>query len=157
MPFRHFYLLSHYICNGLLFLFSVCWLHVNEFNSFWEELRGRSQKTTATQKVCLLGIFTCSHITVAMVYSFYFLCVGSTWNEQNRLYWNKPQPSVPFPISLPKDYWIHSFWSQNTEKRNNTISQMRLRSVFKMRMSILNTATTEQMGYGIISFFVCFL
>ena len=41
-----------------------------------------------------------------------------------------------------------------SEKRNNTISQMRLRSVFKMRMSILNTATTEQMGYGIISFFV---
>ena len=40
------------------------------------------------------------------------------------------------------------------EKRNNTLSQMRLRSVFKMRMSILNTATTEQMGYGIISFFV---
>ena len=30
-------------------------------------------------------------------------------------------------------------------------------AVFKMRMSILNTATTEQMGYGIISFFVCFL
>ena len=41
-----------------------------------------------------------------------------------------------------------------TEKRNNTISQMRIGSVFKMRMSILNTATTEQMGYGIISFFV---
>ena len=39
-------------------------------------------------------------------------------------------------------------------KRNNTISQMRLGSVFKMRISILNTATTEQMGYGIISFFV---
>ena len=51
---------------------------------------------------------------------------------------------------------IHSFWSQHTEKRNNTISQMRLRSVFKMRMSILNTATTEQMGYGMV-FFVCFL
>ena len=30
---------------------------------------------------------------------------------------------------------------------------MRLRSVFKMRMSILNTATTEHLGYGIISFF----
>ena len=41
-----------------------------------------------------------------------------------------------------------------SEKRNNTISQMRLRSVFKMRTSILKTATTEQMGYGIISFFV---
>nr|WP_300654622.1 hypothetical protein [uncultured Anaerobutyricum sp.] len=31
---------------------------------------------------------------------------------------------------------------------------MWLRSVFKMRISILNTATTEQMGYGIVSFFV---
>nr|WP_300654906.1 hypothetical protein [uncultured Anaerobutyricum sp.] len=31
---------------------------------------------------------------------------------------------------------------------------MRLRSVFKMRTSILSTATTEQMGYGIFSFFV---
>ena len=72
-----------------------------------------------------------------------------------RQYQNKPQPSVPSPISLQR--LLHSFtWSQNTEKRNNTISQMRLRSVFKMRTSILNTATTEQMGYGIISFFVCF-
>ena len=34
---------------------------------------------------------------------------------------------------------------------------MRLRSGFKMRISILNPATTEQMGYDIISFFVCFL
>nr|WP_300654227.1 hypothetical protein [uncultured Anaerobutyricum sp.] len=33
-----------------------------------------------------------------------------------------------------------------SEKRKNNISQMRLGSVFKMRMSILNTATTEQMG-----------
>ena len=45
---------------------------------------------------------------------------------------------------------------EETEKRNSPISQMRLRSVFKMRMSILSTAITEQMGYGIISFFVCF-
>ncbi|SOB73702.1 Hypothetical protein EHLA_3154 [Anaerobutyricum hallii] len=58
------------------------------------------------------------------------------------------------PPSLPKAYFVHSTWSQNTEKRNNIISQMRLRSVFKMRMSILNTATTEQMGYDIVSFFV---
>ena len=40
------------------------------------------------------------------------------------------------------------------EKRKNTISQMRLWSVFKMRMSILSIATTEQMGYSIFSFFV---
>ena len=39
MPVRHFYLFSHYICNGLFFLFSVCWLHVNEFNSLWERDR----------------------------------------------------------------------------------------------------------------------
>ena len=31
---------------------------------------------------------------------------------------------------------------------------MRLGSVFKMQMSILSTATTEQMGYRIFSFFV---
>ena len=31
---------------------------------------------------------------------------------------------------------------------------MRLGSVVKMRMSILTTATTEQMGYGSFSFFV---
>ena len=30
---------------------------------------------------------------------------------------------------------------------------MRLGSVFKMRMSIINTATTEQMGYIIFFFF----
>ena len=52
------------------------------------------------------------------------------------------------PPSLPKGDYIHPFWSQNTEKRNHAISQM--------RMSILNTATTEQMGYGMVSFFVCF-
>ena len=39
-------------------------------------------------------------------------------------------------------------------KKKEYISQMRLRSVFKMQMRILNTATTEQMGYGILSFFV---
>ena len=40
-----------------------------------------------------------------------------------------------------------------SEKRKNNISQMRLGSVFKMRTSILNTATTEQMGYLIFFFF----
>ena len=76
----------------------------------------------------------------------YFYC---SLKREKIIFW-------PLPLIPPKDYCIHSFWSQNTEKRNNTISQMRLRSVFKMRISILNTATTEQVGYGIISFFVCF-
>ena len=76
----------------------------------------------------------------------YFYC---SLKREKIIFW-------PLPLIPSKDYCIHSFWSQNTEKRNTTISQMRLRSVFKMRISILNTATTEQMGYGIISFFVCF-
>ena len=77
----------------------------------------------------------------------YFYC---SLKREKIIFW--PLPLIP----PPKDYCIHSFWSQNTEKRNNTISQMRLRSVYKMRTSILYTETTEQMGYGIISFFVCF-
>ena len=78
----------------------------------------------------------------------------SSLTTSRRQYQNKPQPSVTSPISSPKTISIHSFWSQNTEKRNTAISQMRLRSVFKMRMSILNAATTEHLGYGSISFFV---
>ena len=85
MPVRHFYLLSHYICNGLLFLFSACWLQKDECNSLWRQLRGRRQMSITTQKVFLPAIFTCSHITFAMVYYFYFLLVGSRRNECNSL------------------------------------------------------------------------
>ena len=103
-------------------------------------------------------IIYCHNIVVNLSY---IMIAGdiilSALTASRRQYQNKSQPSVPFPISLLKDYCIHFFWSQNTEKRNHTISQMRLRSVFKMRMSILNTATTEQMGYGMVSFFVYFL
>ena len=126
--------------------------------------------STATQKVFLPAIFTCSHITFAMVYSFYFLCFDPRRNEFNLLFVKESTYSsgryifranrsllISPPLLSPKDYWIYPFRSQNTEKRNNVISQMRLRSGFKMRISILNPATTEQMGYGIISFFVCFL
>ena len=38
------------------------------------------------------------------------------------------------------------------EKRNNDTFQMRLGSGFKMRISILNPATTEQMEYILFSF-----
>ena len=160
MPFRHFYLLSHYICNGLLFLFSVFWLHVNEFNSFWEELRGeRSEVYYLLERYIIQKkkMIYCHNIVVNLSYT---MIAGdiilSAWQHRGdsiRISHNLLSPSP----SLSKDYCIHSFWSQNTEKRNTAISQMRLRSVFRMRMSILNTATTEQMGYGSISFFVCFL
>ena len=36
------------------------------------------------------GIFTCSHITFGMVYSFYFLCFGSRRNELNS-FWDRDE------------------------------------------------------------------
>ena len=84
MPVRHFYLLSHYICYSLFFLFSACWLQRNERNSLWENKGERSEV------YCLLGrylchgiLFICSHITFVMVYSFYFLCFGFGRNAIN--------------------------------------------------------------------------
>ena len=90
MPDRHFYLLSHYICYSLFFLFSACWLQRNERNSLWENKGERSEV------YCLLGrylchgiLFTCSHITFVMVYSFYFLLAGCRRNEFNSLWGDK--------------------------------------------------------------------
>ena len=85
MPDRHFYLLSHYISYGL---FIFCVLAPRGMNAIVLGDEGRSQKATATQKVCLSGIFTCSHITFPMVYSFYFLCFGSRRNEYNS-FWER--------------------------------------------------------------------
>ena len=76
MPVRHFYLLSHYICNGLLFLFSVFWLHVNEFNSFWEELRGRGQESTTYSENISVIKFYLSTLTLHLLWSIIFIfCV----------------------------------------------------------------------------------
>ena len=120
MPVRHFYLLSHYICNGLLFLFSACWLQKDECNSLWGQLRGRRQMSITTQKVFLPAIFTCSHITFAMVYYFYFLLVGSRRNECNSLWGGirgRGQKSTTYSenISVIKFYLstltLHLLWS----------------------------------------------
>ena len=94
MPVRHFYLLSHYICYGLLFLFSVCWLHVNEFNSLGG-IKGERSEVFCYPESMPASIFTCSHITFAMVYSFYFLFVGTTWNECNSL-WGRSQKVMTY-------------------------------------------------------------
>ena len=42
--------------------------------------------STVAQKVCLPAIFTCSHITFVIVYSFYFLCFDPRMNEFNSLW-----------------------------------------------------------------------
>ena len=128
MPVRHFYLLSHYICNGLLFLFSVCWLHVNEFNSFWEELRGRGQKSTAYSEGYLIRRETmiycdnmvinlsCKVIACAIILSSVKLEKKVQHSENDiRISHNLLSPSP----SLSKDYCIHSFWSQQAENKKN--------------------------------------
>ena len=73
MPFRHFYLLSHYICNGLFVLFSVCWLHVNEFNSLCGDKGGRGQKSTSCSEVVSVGDFYCSVPTLQLLWSIIFI------------------------------------------------------------------------------------
>ena len=55
-------------------------------------------------------------------------------------------------LGFPLKTWLA--WEEEEKKPpKSTISHLRLRSVFKMRISILNTATTEQIGYGSFSFF----
>ena len=89
MPFRHFYLLSHYICNGLLFLFSVCWLHVNEFNSFWEELRGgRGQKSTACSEDIFIMEFYLPVLTLHLQWFILFIfCVLAPEGMNTIVFW----------------------------------------------------------------------
>ena len=53
MPVRHFYLFSHYIYYGLFFLFSVFWLHVNEFNSFLGGIKGEKSEGRGLFWYCL--------------------------------------------------------------------------------------------------------
>ena len=44
MPDWHFYLLSHYICYGLMFLFSAFWLRKEWMqNSLWKEMEKRTE------------------------------------------------------------------------------------------------------------------
>ena len=122
----------------------------NECNSLWREGEGDRRLwliLILSPRCCHADKMVSPAIIVYNKFTTITFLLDDIPSEQVEVFW-------PLPLIPPKAYWIHSFWSQNTEKRNNTISQMRLRSVFKMRTSILNTATTEQMGYGIISFFV---
>ena len=166
MPVRHFYLLPHYSCNGLFFLFSVCWLHVNEFNGFWEELRGRGQKTTVTQKVCLFGIFTCSHITFAMVYSFYFLFVGSRRNEFNSLWGDKggrgqKSTTCSEDISVMEFYLLaptlHLQWSISFfvcfPQISFSLYQKILCSIRKQAIFCLKPVSCSQVFYHLLNYF----
>ena len=88
MPVRHFYLLSHYIGDGLLFLFSVFWLHVNEFNSFWEELRGRGQKSTACSEDIFVMEFYLPVLTLHLQWFILFIfCVLAPEGMNTIVFW----------------------------------------------------------------------
>ena len=131
MPNRHFYLLRHHILFYIKFLL-FCSFAPDKIRSLCEKNEDFPQKPM---------FFLFSHIFISSVIS-------------NNLYLS------PLEINFPESYilLVHSTLPncrfKIAKKRKNTISQMRLRSVFKMRTNILNTATTEQMGYGIFSFFV---
>ena len=111
-------------------------------------------------------LFFLYHSLLTIQHKILFQRLSGFDNKQqiSDLCWKENNLSVnPLEFNFPEDHSLlahsmllnHRF--RQSEKRNNALSQMRIRSVFKMRISILNTATTEQMGYGIISFFVCFL
>ena len=97
----------------------------------------------------------CCKLFLHMINSSSYCCNISCFSSGEIIF--RTNRSLLISPPFPSQRLLYSFLlSQSTEKTNNTISQMWLRSVFKMRTSILNTATTEQMGYGTISFFVCF-
>ena len=93
-----YYLLGRYLCQGILFaltlqllwsiLFIFCVLAPEGMNAivFGGEKGGEIRSLLLTRKISLSGNFICSHITVVMVYSFYFLCFGSGRNECNSLW-----------------------------------------------------------------------
>jgi hypothetical protein len=64
----------------------------------------------------------------------YFYC---SLKREKIIFW-------PLPLIPPKDYCIHSFWSQNTEKRNNTISQMRLQSRWDMVLFLFSSVFSNE-------------
>ena len=80
-------LLERYLCQKITFICSrisfpmvysfyfLCFgSRRNECNSFWEELRGRGQKSTATQKVCLTAFLLA--LTLHLVWFILFIfCV----------------------------------------------------------------------------------
>ena len=63
-------LFPHYICDGLLFLFSVCWFHVNEFNIFW------GVKGERSEVYCLLERYSVQNIKEI---AFIFIVYNDSW------------------------------------------------------------------------------
>ena len=119
MPDRHFYLLRHHISFYIKFLL-FCLLAPDEIKILCEKNKGNPQKIMINQRT--ISPLENSSKNQSLPISFTIISLQ---------FRKKISPSRDLELS---------------EKRKNTLSQMRLRSVFRMRMSILTTATTEQMG-----------
>ena len=139
MPDRHFYQLRHHIFFSIKFLLFCC-LAPNGNQYFPLMERGILRRLW----FLIRGLFR--HKKIAR----------DADRKNKTPYINVSSLEFNFPEDhslLAHSMLLNSGFRQS-EKRNTALSQMRLRSVFKMRTSILNTATTEQMGQGSISFFV---
>ena len=145
MPVRHFYLLPHYSCNGLFFLFSVCWLHMNEFNSFLGGIKGEKSEGCGLFWYCLRDVVNddkmISQLSLYMVNlslyikvttlffvkwqsSFSLLLVKSEKIIFGRYIFRASSSLLISPPSPSNNYWIHSFWGQQTENKKNRPQEM---------------------------------
>ena len=108
----------------------------NECNSLWGEIRRDVRSLLLARKISrqkrkmiycdnIMINLSCKVIACGIILSSVKLEKKVHHSENDiRISHNLLSPSP----SLSKNYCIHSFWSQNTEKRNNAIPQMRLRS-----------------------------
>ena len=122
MPDRHFYLLRHHISFYIKFLL-FCLLAPDEIKILCGKNKGNPQKIMINQRT-ISPLENSSENQSLPITPISFTIISLQFRK-------KISPSRDLELS---------------EKRKNTLSQMRLGSVFKMRRSILNTATTEQMG-----------
>ena len=122
MPDRHFYLLRHHFSFYIKFLL-FCLLAPDEIRILCEKNKGNPQKIMINQRT-ISPLENSSENQSLPIAPISFTIISLQFRK-------KISPSRDLELS---------------EKRKNILSQMRLGSVFKMRMSILNTATTEKMG-----------
>ena len=90
-----------YSCNGLFFLFSVCWLHVNVFNSFWEAWGWESWFCLTSRSLSLFfGVFS----DFANFFTPWFTPKPGTYsvfNNSSCLYSNAPLLLLSIQLNNP--------------------------------------------------------
>ena len=128
MLIRIFNTLRSRIWDRGLFLFLCFGSRRNKCNSLWGEKGKEIRKLPLAQKVILseayFSLIYCDNIMINLSYT---VITGdiilSSLPSSRRQYQNKPRPSDLSPF-LSKNYFIHSFRSQNTENKKNRLLQM---------------------------------